>query len=746
MKRRNFIRNIGLSVPPLMVLDSGDWQNPKKELPDFKYKQPESLNDAISKEGQIVVRLEFQSNNRVAQEIKPQTKIINGNILRSKSFFFEKSEDNFTGSMANPVMTLAQNDVDIIVLWLDKFSPETQIEIKDKKEHFHFSLSEIVQNNEVNGEIGEVTVKANLLLDREIGELDPANVGIKNSGDDFTFILMADPQGGDASNPEDNLCRMKIHNAFIEESIKLAAKIKANPAFCLIVGDVVDHQGEAHHFVQMGKFFENLKMPVLYAMGNHESRYNTTFGPGYNFDGFANFFAAQKAINSTEFLLYSFNLGKWHFVVWPDPLRQMFWENHPHYFDWLERDLEKYKDRPTIFFQHIPMHPVGINPLDNYCETPYIKSLLFDILTKHGNVKTIFSGHVHIPVKSSLKTAMNVNGINCINLPAAGYRPRGFGEEDFYGGPSQGICVVDIKRDKLSATYKTVTLEEFTYPEELPHFEAQNYPLWFGNKWNLPANQNFVNGDFSQELNGWGRKYVYLEDENPSNICEVRKHETASTPNALYLKTEKRGYHAPGQDRLPQDVNRIFQAIEPKKGKNPVIAFEYLLDGKNCDFNGINGFYIWVEGYLKSAQLVNLMYFANYGMTNLGSTYARSKGTAPLFFSLNNSTDSWHKVQLNIKTDFETNSEGFLYSEPEPDRLIVTAGIWNINDGESRPFAAYLNNFRVDYDRTSESQINGKKIKPLPDEKKWWLGKTIPWENIAGEHHYFVEGWEKLKY
>jgi hypothetical protein len=277
-------------------------------------------------------------------------------------------------------------------------------------------------------------------------------VGIQNPGDDFSFIIMADPQGGDASNPDDNLCRMKIHNAFIEESIRLANNLKVKPAFCLMLGDIVDHQGEEHHFVQMAKFFERLKMPVLYEMGNHESRYNTSFNPGYNLSGFNNYFAAQKAINGMELLLYSFNLGQWHFVVWPDPLRQLFWENHPHYFDWLERDLEKHKHRPTIFLQHIPMHPIGINPLDNYCETPYVKSLLFDILAKHGNVKTIFSGHVHIPVKSSLKTTVSHRGINCINLPAAGYRPRAFGEEDFYGGPAQGICIVDIKGDKMSAT------------------------------------------------------------------------------------------------------------------------------------------------------------------------------------------------------------------------------------------------------------------------------------------------------
>jgi hypothetical protein len=743
MKRRKFIQNLGFSIPPLVIQPvSGKYKN-LRDFPQYNYRQPETLQEAVTKDGQIIVRLEFQSGDRHGQQLKPKINIEKGSILRTKSWFFEQGEDNFTGDIEAPVISTAMGDVDVLVLWLDRFGDETKISVDDQSGVFAFSLSEIVKKQEVKGQIGKAQVKANFLLDKEIGELNPADVGIQNTGDDFTFIIMADPQGGDASNPEDNLCRIKIHNAFIEESIRLTNNLKAKPAFCLMLGDIVDHQGEEHHFVQMAKFFERLKMPVLYEMGNHESRYRTSFEPGYNLSGFNNYFAAQKSINGMELLLYSFNLGKWHIVVWPDPLRQMFWENHPHYFDWLERDLEKHKDRPTVFLQHIPMHPVGINPLVNYCETAYVKRLLFDILAKHGNVKTIFSGHVHIPVKPSLKTAVSVRGINCINLPAAGYRPRAFGEEDFYGGPAQGICIVDIKSDKISSTYKTVTLEEFPYPKNLPEFDGEKYPLWFGHKWELPAEKQFVNGRFENGLNGWGRRFVYHEDENPSNICEVRKQ--GGTP-VLYLKTRKRGFHKPGQDRLPQDINRIFQAVELEEGNEPFIDFEYRLDGEGCDFSGFNGLYIWVESYRKSTRLVNLLYFANKGWVNLGSTYSSSAGSGPSIFSLNNTPDVWHSVRLNVKADFESNPDGLKFDQPTPDRLTISAGIWNINDGRQQPFAAFLKNFSIGYNVGSVSRIDGKEIELMPDERKWWRGKIMPSGNVAGEHHYHVEGWKKLKY
>ncbi|MGM0377765.1 MAG: metallophosphoesterase family protein, partial [Bacteroidota bacterium] len=280
MKRRKFLQNLGLGVAPVVVQPMLGNTETRQDFPPYNYRQPETLQEAVTKEGQIIIRLEFQSDDRHGQQLKPEINIEKGNILRTKSYFFEQGEDNFTGGLEAPVISSAQSDVDVLVLWLNNFEKETVITMIDEAGVFAFSLSEIVKNQEVTGQIGLAKVKANFLLDKEIGELVPADAGIQNPGDDFTFIIMADPQGGDASNPENNLCRMKIHNAFIEESIRLTNNLNAKPAFCLILGDIVDHQGEEHHFAQMAKFFERLKMPVLYEMGNHESRYQTSFEPG----------------------------------------------------------------------------------------------------------------------------------------------------------------------------------------------------------------------------------------------------------------------------------------------------------------------------------------------------------------------------------------------------------------------------------------------------------------------------------
>ena len=746
MKRRIFLKNVGLGLSPILIAPTvAGAQTEQKDFPSFSYGNPQNLEDAKTKEGQLIVRIELRSNQLLPRRLTSKLVIKGGKIFRSKQYLFETGEDRFDLDKMILETGVSGSDTDILVLWLDQFKPETEISLSSKSGSFHFTLQQIIDQLEVVGEVDGNQLKANFLLDKEIGEITPEEVGI-NSDDNFSFVMMADPQGGDSSLTIDNRCRMKIHNAFIEESVALANNLKIKPAFAMIVGDIVDHEGDTRDFYAMHQYLSKLKMPVLYELGNHETKYSLASWPGYNMSGFNNYFSAQKEMNGMDKLLYSFNLGKWHFVVWPDPMRKQFWENHPHYFDWLEHDLEKYKDRPTIFFQHVPIQPIGIDPMLNYVESVAIRRTLYDILSKQGNVKYVFSGHVHIPVKSSFKTAVSYRGINFINLPAAGYRPRSFGEEDYMGGPTQGVGIVEIKGDEARVTYKTVTWEEYTYPEELPLLSEEKDPLWFKEKWDLPSEINFMNGSFEEGLQHWHRNFVFTEDNNPSNICEVRREEKEDSMHVLYLKTKKRAFPVPGQDRVPQDINRICQLVKLDSQEDPFLEFEYKLDGKNCDFNGINGMYVWVEGFKGSSKTMNLIYSANQIITTFG--WLGNNSVPTVFYDLSALADQWHKVSLNIKNDFERNENGLKYNDLRPDRLLVNMGIWNVNMGADQSFASYFDQFNLKYGLNAKSKIDGKLIKLKDDKLKWKMGKDIlyPPTHVAGEHHYYVEGYKQLKY
>lgn len=738
MKRRQFIKGVGMSSAALVTTRGygTGGQMTGSRLPDFTYGGIESLEDAISQDGLVVIRIAMGDNpERKGFRLAGRLKVKKAEIDRTKSYFFENDEAYDTDLLSFESGTMG-SDKEVLVLWLRDASENTILQLNGTP-GFQLTLEELVEMGEASISQEGINIIINFLLDREIGDVSLADFGAREPGDEFSFVTMADPQGGLPDDVDKLKTRMKIHNAFIQESVELANGLECDPLFTVVAGDVCDDWGYEKDLVQMNAFLSKLNTPVLYGIGNHETLLRSGFGPGYNMDAFNNFLAAQQSINGLDKLLYSFNAGQWHFIIWPDPLRNNFWETHPHYFEWLERDLEKHKERPTMVFQHVPSQPIGITPHINYAESVYVRRTYLDLLAKHGNVKYILSGHVHIPVKASFKTAVSIKGINLINIPAAGYRPRSFGEEDYYGGPSQGVAIVHIKGEKASIQYKTVTEEVFNYPSELPEFDQEIYPLWLKEKWELPAGKNFKNSNFRDGLKDWGRRFVYKEDVHPSNLCESRAApETDGT--ALYLFCRRRGYQAPGQDRLPQDINRISQAVTIDSEAAPLIRFNYRIDGEDTDPEGYAGGYALVEGYSGSNRVHKLMYSAgkiwvnNWGARNL------NKDVPYYHFALLDDPDTWHHVNLNIARDFERTTPDKTYGKLKADRLVVTLGVWNINDGDEQPFGIYFTGIELHDAQEDQSNIDGIPIEVKPEKDIWWLNKTWPWVNASGEHRYII--------
>jgi hypothetical protein len=525
---------------------------------------------------------------------------------------------------------------------------------------------------------------------------------------------------------------MKIHNAFVEESIEVANELSPSSLFTLVLGDFTDSKGQESNFKRMIDYYQKLKQPLLLEIGNHETRYGATFSPGYNMSEFNNYFASQKQINGLEKLLYSFNIGKWHFIIWPDPLRRNFWETHPHYFDWLERDLKKNREKPTFFFQHVPIHPIGINPLVSYVNPIHINRLLFDILSEHGNVRYVFSGHVHIPIKASNKTSVSYKGIRMINLPPAGYRPRAFGEEDYYGGPSQGICIVDVDEEKVDINFQTVTRERFHYPRSFRNYTVDQDPLWFKYKWELEGNREIMNGSFEEGLDFWVHRYVYMEDNEPSNIIEARK-APDRRGNALYLFCRKRGYDVPGQDRLPQSLNQLTQVVQVSAALMPSIRFCFRIDGCHFDPDSWNGAFLWLEGY--SGKHVNLshVYVIGSGTFSIGGSYAGMVESA--FFDITDEPDLWHEAILNIGDDYRRSGRRQPYSGLNIDKYSINFGTWTVNDGYKQEIGVYFDDVQVEFnyrDHTGESRLDDKPI-PVLDLKKIFAARI---HHEAGEHKY----------
>lgn len=677
MKRRSFFRRLGAGAAAGLLLPS------LAGRPGFRPYPQEgrlSLADATNAAGEVALRLAFrrEPGDPAAVDLRVRLKGP-GQLARSQGFDFEGG-DHFQPDSGRGQLHLPVRDEDVLVLWLAEVQARSVLEVRLGRESHSFALHDLTTLPEIRWQAAGVLVTANLLGYREIGYLDPATLGIRATGERVRLAIVADPQGGDPGyGGREDTTRMQIHNAYIAESVALVNALDPAPAFTLVLGDFTDHQGEEAHFHAMERLFRPLQSPLLLAIGNHESAYRSTFGPGYDFRAFAAYFASQHRLNGTDKLLYAFDLGGWHFIVWPDPLRQDFWRTHPHYFDWLAQDLAQHRDQPVMFFQHVPSHPIGIDPLLSYVETVAVRRTLVDILSRHGNVRYVFSGHVHIPVKASVKTAVTLRGMHMINLPAAGYRPRAFGEPDFFGGPEQGIVVIDIEGEKVNVAAQTVSRHHFTYPDTFPPFDEGAYPLWLGQPWELPAATTLQNGDFHAGLAHWHQRYIYPESANRSHYSAVRP--SGGGPSHLYQQSRCRPYPAPGQDRMPQTLNRICQAVTVAPDALPGLRLRYRIDPRSRVPDSLNSPYLWLAFYRETCSVAHLVYAPGRMFYNLTGQFGEKRDAPLRHFDLPARMDIWHTVSLDPAADYAASHEGASLAEAAPDRLVIHLGTWTINDG-----------------------------------------------------------------
>ena len=139
-------------------------------------------------------------------------------------------------------------------------------------------------------------------------------------------------------------------------------------------------------------------------------------------------------------------------------------------------------------FMHYHLLPVGTSQLEFYTYSITYKNRLLDALTRYGNVKYVFSGHVHSGIKNSVKTAWEYGGVNFIVVPSP-VRPRPFGEE------YPEYTLVGGYYLKVEVQGKSVRLlghqigrtAEHRYPPSASKFDFAVAPRYFKAVWDLPA-------------------------------------------------------------------------------------------------------------------------------------------------------------------------------------------------------------------------------------------------------------------
>jgi 3',5'-cyclic AMP phosphodiesterase CpdA len=476
-------------------------------------------------------------------------------------------------------------------------------------------------------------------------KLDLAYLGLTQTKK-YSFIVMADPQGGDP-NINNKHGRIGPTNERIKLIVQSINREPVQPDFVMVVGDVVDDEAEEEHFEMMHSLLSEINAPILYEMGNHETPYPGNpstpgiFYPGdeeNNFQLLSNYILAQKKMSGINRICYSFDVGDVHFIVFPNPIRPGFFETYP-VFDWLEQDLRAHRDQPVMFFHHSPVVPTGHAGIVSYSEEPPIKRRTLELLASHGNVKYAMSGHVHIPFKSSVKTARVYNGTTYINLPTGGIGARNFGEPDVVSPPSVGYAVVHVDGTKIDMKLKHFD-DDILLEPQTSDFNPDDFKLWFYDDWELPPFNELQNGDFNEGLNHWSKYFIYMQDKDPSITQNVIKDPQKTSALELYIDKD-----VPYGNAVT--FNQVSQMIDLQDKNKAYLNFEYKINGR--DILGNAGGVVSVALYSGEKNLGKIVYC-------FGKAYGKLDGvhTSPydyFHYRCDYKPDAWNKGQINIADD-----------------------------------------------------------------------------------------------
>jgi hypothetical protein len=498
----------------------------------------------------------------------------------------------------------------------------------------------------------------------------------KVAGDSFRFAIFADPQ----VSAEKNKGKVSVNAQ--ETTAQMANELKAlqqRPAFLVWLGDIVN-VFEPESIVNFRRLSRLFAMPQALVHGNHD-----TLPP---YDAYRQL---QKEMSGVESPFYSFNAGRWHFIVTPCNLQGTGGEQQKaeqEMLTWLETDLDANRERPTLVFNHLHFMPQGLSQTEFYQHPLALRKKMLEMMTRHGNVKYYLNGHVHNGLQTAEKTAWAYKGIRFFTVPTI-IQPRPYGEEypAFERGIERGgyYLLVDVDGDKLTLRGRMAGSDaEYLFPESMfKPFDEQKNPLWFQSLPELAAKPLLENGDFSKGFTGWTLPDRYRRDSDPFFVATTDK-----AGATFKVKTPVESIWA--DDEYLQASQVI--AVEP--GKSPVLRGRYRLNEMPAAGGGyvsallmndteLKAFMMfrWSAqeercnylprslGYQLTGRQVNWMYFQELGKKKQG-----------MYWTLPTTTDQWHAFTFNLQELYDATHTSGDFQHLGVTKIQLAVGVWNQNN------------------------------------------------------------------
>jgi 3',5'-cyclic AMP phosphodiesterase CpdA len=499
-------------------------------------------------------------------------------------------------------------------------------------------------------------------------------------GKKFRFAVFADSH---ICPPAIKIPVMENGERTLRQAVAEVNAMTPNPAFVVHLGDMTN-VANPESVENWHACVEPLKMTQVLVHGNHDGR------PPYDV-----FLAMQEKRNGLRAPFYSFDCGLWHFVVIPcnqernNPIESDFKQRM---FEFLEKDIEQSKGKPTIVFQHFHSMPMGTAQTEWYLFDLDMRKRLMDLWTRHGNVKWVFNGHTHNGIMASEKTSWSYRGINFINLPTITVeRPYGEEHPGFESGLADGgfYTVVEVDGENVSLFGRLAgKTESHPYPSTFRTFTDENEPRLFHTIGELPALATLSNGDFASGLTDWQLPWRYMREKEPAYTAAVLNDATAPNGKALHLMTRQYGCPFWAQD----EYYEAYQISMFQPDKNPQLSFAYKIDKQPVDGGG----YIRLA-FLRDASLLSLMMFywgaheenSNFYPRAVGHSFVGkqvtwlffeelSKKKQGFFFRLPMAEGKWHTLNVDIADVYNRAlGQPCAFEQSGANKIYTALGTWN---------------------------------------------------------------------
>jgi 3',5'-cyclic AMP phosphodiesterase CpdA len=168
--------------------------------------------------------------------------------------------------------------------------------------------------------------------------------------------------------------------------------LEPRPAALLLTGDLTQN-GEPESYARVREIVQRLAMPVYPIPGNHDDRaeFRAAFADHPQVDATTAYVNYAVVIGETRVLMCDTLLsGEEAGALASETLA------------WLERELSRERDRPTLIAMHHPPIRTGIASIDAIGLPDEHVAALQALLAKAPNVGAIVCGHVHRAIVGSL--------------------------------------------------------------------------------------------------------------------------------------------------------------------------------------------------------------------------------------------------------------------------------------------------------------------------------------------------------